>query len=188
MTDHPVLAAFPHLAGALQLSLGGIFLFTGVAKLLHPFDFMRSVAAYAILPTGLVRLSALGLIMVEGFLALAFLTGWLTEIALPLAAIVLVAFLVAIGINLRRGRRIPCGCLGGASETISPRALGRLLLLLTAVLLLSLTKWGGSATPKPGEIYTVDTAFVAAFLVLTATWLLSLPEVITLIRPRRTTP
>lgn len=194
MSGQVATAALPHLAFAAQLALGIVFLLSALPKLRRPRAFVRSVAAYEILPPGVAQVFALALIPTEVALALAFLTGSLVGVALPLAAAVLLAFLVAVGINLRRGRRVTCGCFGEASEEISPRTTARLLLLLTVVLLLAAFRgargasWPGPESP-PADVstlaYLLQVAALAAFLILLAAWLLRLPEMVAIARQLR---
>src|SRR5919197_3208035 len=108
-----------NLAYALQLSLGCVFLLAAIPKVSHPAGFMRTVAEYRLVPRALARALAPMFIATECFLALAFLTGWLTRIALVLATSTLLAFSAAVATNLRRGHRVPCGCFGGGSGRLS---------------------------------------------------------------------
>lgn len=180
-----------YFAFALQLSLGIVFLLSSVPKLLHPLAHVRNVNEYKILPSTVAYVFGLGLIPTESFLAIAFLTGWWIEIALPLAAGMLIVFSIAVGINLRRGRQIACGCFGSVAEQISPRTLARLLLLITIVLLLSVFRSVGSGSLfSVGKVmadisnlrYLIEMAFLAVFIVVVADWILNLPELIFLLR------
>jgi hypothetical protein len=192
-------AVLPHLAFALELSLGIVFLLSALPKFRQPLAFAQGVVGYKILPAGVARVFALALIPLEAFLALTFLTGWLTGIALLLAMITLLAFLFGVGINLRRGRRIPCGCFGETSEPISLRTLARLFMLLAAVLLLATYRTTGEPWPGLGLlvtnasaasalVYLLHTVSLAASLVLLGAWLLSLPELAVMLRSLRWHP
>lgn len=180
-----------HLAFASQIALGIVFLLSVLPKFRAPLTFAESVVEYKILPAKTARVLALALIPMEALLAISFMIGWLTDTALPLAMVILIAFLIAVGINLRRDRRISCGCFGDSNEYISPRTFARLLLLLVAVLLLIVFR-SVYRTPLPNMgmmityptlfTYFFLTAFLAVFLLLLATWILSLPELISLVR------
>ncbi|HET7091414.1 MAG TPA: MauE/DoxX family redox-associated membrane protein [Anaerolineae bacterium] len=191
MSRQMEISVLPHFAFASQLSLGIVFLLSALPKLRRPLAFVQSVVEYKVLPAKVAYVFALALIPLEAFLAIAFLTGWWADAALPLATVMLIVFLMAVGTNLRRGRKIDCGCFGNTSEQISPRTMARLLLLLTTVLLLVVFKGtGGASLPSRGAmtadvstfIYLLQTAFLAAFLILLAAWMLSLPEVVPLVR------
>lgn len=174
---------------AFQLSLGIVFLLSFLPKLRRPFAFAASVVEYKILPTQVAYVFGFALIPLEAFLAIAFLTGWWTDIALPLAAVLLSIFLIAVAINLRRGRSIPCGCLGNTSELISSRTLARLLLLLIVVMFLTAFRSiSSSSLPILARmmvdlstlIYVIQTVFLSIFLILLSAWILNLPELISL--------
>lgn len=65
---------------------------------------------YRLLPGGLVNALALVLPWVELFAGLALVLGvWKKEAAVT-AAVMLVVFIVAIGINLARDHAVDCGC------------------------------------------------------------------------------
>lgn len=194
MSDPMQVSVILHFAFAFQLCLGIVFLLSVLPKLRYPLVFAQSVVEYKVLPAKVAQAFGLALIPLEAFLAIAFLTGWLTDFALPLGTVLLLLFLVAVGINLKRGRKISCGCFGNASEQISPRTLTRLLLLLGIVLLLAAFRSTGDASlPNLGTLiadgstltYLWLMAFLAAFLILLGTWILSLPEMIFLARQVR---
>jgi hypothetical protein len=118
----------------------------------------------------------------EAFLAVAFLSGWLLEAALPLAVVMLAAFSAATAINLRRGRRVSCGCFGDPDERVSPRSLGRLALLVGGALALGGLLLGGVgpvtlsglvAEGSSAVSSLVTAGGVAVFLLLAALWALS---------------
>src|SRR2546429_3361018 len=106
------------LGTAVQLGLGLVFLFAVVPKLRRPLAFTRTVMRYDILPRRPAYVLALTLLPLETFLAAAFLSGLLIEPALALSTAVTAMFVLAVSINLRRGRRIGCGCFGNDDETI----------------------------------------------------------------------
>ena len=191
MSDQMDISLLAHFAFASQLSLGIVFLLSALPKLRQPLAFARSVVAYDILPVNVSYVVGIVLIPLEAFLAIAFLTSYWTSLALPLAAILLIAFFVAVGINVHRGRKIACGCFGNATEQISPRTLTRLLLLLCVVLLLAAFRsMGNSALPdltsmttdRSVFLYLLQTLFLAVFLILLGAWILSLPEIMLLMR------
>lgn len=187
-----------HVAYALQLSLGIVFLVAAAPKLRRPSAFAATVAGYRIAPSQLVPALALGLIAIESFLAFAFLSGWMMDVAVPVAALVLVGFFVAVAVNLRSGRELPCGCFGDPREQISRRSLIRLAALLTALCALvvasgsagtqSLTLKSVLADGGAGLEYLIEVAGIASFLVLMGMWMLSLPELASVLRRRATPP
>lgn len=65
---------------------------------------------YRLLPGGLVNVLALVLPWVELFAGLALILGVWKKEAAVVAAVLLLVFIVAIGINLARGHAVDCGC------------------------------------------------------------------------------
>jgi Methylamine utilisation protein MauE len=176
------------LAYAVQLALGIVFTLAALPKLRSWRAFAHTVARYRLLPRRLVRPFATAAVATESFLAVTFVTGWLLPVALPLAATALALFAVAVGVNLRRGRRIPCGCFGGEGERISARSLARLGVLLAGVVLVAAVRPAGVTVTAlvregaPALRYLAGVGGVAAFLFLATAWLLSLPELASLWR------
>lgn len=183
-------AVISHLALAFRFSLGIVFLLSAVPKMRRPSAFAQRVVAYEVLPARFAMIFALALIPAEAFLAFAFLIGWAVNVALLLAVATLLTFLLAVEVNLLRNRRISCGCFGGESEQISPRTLGRLVLLLSVALLLCILNFSGyiswpSSTPMmvgSALPYLLEMTCLAISLILLGSWLLNLPELMSLIR------
>ena len=183
----PLWAAPPaaHAAYTLQLGLGAVFVASVVPKLRHPRDAASAVREYRLVPVAVADITAYVLIGVESFLAVALLLGVLVPIAVPVGAATLLAFLAAAGINLRRGRQIPCGCFGDPKEQISARTIVRLLVLLAGFTLLAAFVADGVPVVRVdalisqgfvGLTYLLQMAGLAAFIDLTVLWLLHLPE------------
>jgi hypothetical protein len=184
-----------HAAYTLQLGLGAVFLASVVPKLRHPRAATSTVREYRLVPLAVANVAAYALIAVESFLAVALLLGVLVTIALPVAAAMLLAFLAAVGINLRRGRQIPCGCFGNPQEQISTRTVVRLLVLLAGFMLLAAFVASGVRVVRvdvlisqglAGLTYALQIASLAAFLGLATLWLLHLPELLVVLRLRGT--
>jgi len=180
-----------YLGNTLQFTLGIVFTISSFSKVSHPRAFVRTVVAYQILSRSGSVVVALGLMIIEPFLAITFLTGWLANVALPLAAGCLLIFLIVVLINLGRGNQVACGCFGGTGEQISVRTATRLGLLIAVAALLAVLRATGSSplilvslTP-PGVIAVnnvVQIAIGSVFSLITALWALSLPELTSLAR------
>jgi hypothetical protein len=168
-----------------QLALGCVFLFALAGKLRDPRGFARGVVDYDILPATLAYWFGFLLLPLEGFLAAAHLTGWALPVAAPMGVATLASFALAVGINLRRGRGLPCFCFGsGEQETLSLGSLARLLLLLAGELFV----WAGPAGwVYPDHLSTplalVRAAMATALLLVSASWLLGAGEIVELFRP-----
>jgi uncharacterized membrane protein YphA (DoxX/SURF4 family) len=97
-----------------------VLLAAAIPKLLHRGEFERAVANYALVPSRLVRPIAIWLPRLELVCAFALLLGVaITQVA-ALAGVLLLVFALAIAINLARGRRVDCGCIG----SVAPRRIG----------------------------------------------------------------
>jgi hypothetical protein len=93
------------LAGALVFARAAAF------KLRDVEAFADALAAYRILPIGLVEPGARALPIAEAACALALLAPPTRMAGETAAAILLIVFALAMGVNLLRGRReIDCGC------------------------------------------------------------------------------
>lgn len=191
MTGQMAFPLLSHVAFTFRLSLGIVFMLSALSKLRRPHDFAQNVIDYDILPRKIAIGFAFALIPLETFLGIALFAGLMIDAALLLAAVTLIAFLFAVGINMKRGRPIACGCFGGAGEQISLRTLARLFLLLIAILVLvRFRNFPGPALPgleitfadPPALIYLLQTTFLAVFLILMGAWLLNLPELVSLTR------
>lgn len=184
--------AFAEYTGAaLQLLLGVVFLVAAVGKLRNPARFEAALREYELVPSVLIGATAGGLVALEAFVGISLLSGWALPVGLPMAGGLLLGFALAVGINLRRGRDVQCGCFGSAAERISMRTLARLGMLILAVVILTVVRLVADPVPLTmGSVITdgipalnrlMFTAAFATFLALLATWALHLPEMQVLI-------
>lgn len=175
-----------HVAYALQLALGGVFLASCAGKLRRPRAFVRTVADYRVLPRvpALERAVAVAVIALEAFLAVTFLTGWLLTAAIAVGAAVLLAFGAGVTINLRRGRTISCGCFGSQGEFISGQTVVRIGVLLGAVATAGALLAATRAIPvtvadvADDPRYLPDAGGLAVVLALTTVWALNARSVL----------
>jgi hypothetical protein len=151
----------------------------------EPERVLQGVADYDILPPWPARGLGAFIIAIEGFLALSHLTGWYLAFAVRLGVITLSVFFVAVGVNLGRGKRLPCHCFSAKSrDVISSTALTRLLLMLAAEAFILKVNAGFAskfATNVPfagGWERLESTVFCAIILLTTVTWTLTLGDVI----------
>lgn len=179
-------------ATAAQLVAVASFGYSSLAKLRHPRQFLKVIEDYRVLPT--VRILA---IFVAGFViggefvvAMSLLGGWFVLPAGVFALVLLSLFGVAIWINLHRGRRVSCGCFGEASEEISSKSLLRLAFLAIVIAGLELvgtSRLSLSALERgtvPQFLTIVNVGAFTAFLSLTGTWLIMIPDARQLFRPK----
>lgn len=178
-----------YAAQAGQLALGVVFLLAAAPKLRAPGEFVQAVRGYELLPAAMARPVAYALIGVEAALAVALITGRAVGVALPVAIASVLVFMVGVGVNLRRGRRVRCGCFGGAGEVLSGRTMARLAILLVgATVLLVLHAAGSDSVWTVGLLVAsggAHLAGLAACWLVLGLWLLQLPELASLVRGSR---
>lgn len=139
------------VAGLLtaRTALALFFLPAAIIKFKDHRGFEEGVRDYAILPDRAVRPVAIGLLLVESTLGLALLVGIAPPLMGALAALLLMSFITAVGINLHRGRRIDCGCYGVATtKHIGVASIVRNIALLG--LSIAVVSTGAIAT-EPGQ-------------------------------------
>ena len=98
-----------------RLILGGVFVYAGFLKMRSPLEFADNIAAYQLLPAGAINLLALGLPFFEIFCGLLVLTGFHIRIGATGISTMLLVFMMAIALALKKGLAIDCGCFGGHS-------------------------------------------------------------------------
>jgi putative oxidoreductase len=94
----------------LEVVLGGIFLYAGLQKYLHSYEFAEAVLAYHLLPVRLVGAVAAALPWAEMAAGLFLIIGLKRRSCLILLAGLLGAFTIVILITMARGLKIDCGC------------------------------------------------------------------------------
>jgi putative oxidoreductase len=94
----------------LGVVLGGLFIYAGLQKVLHPYEFAEVVLAYQMLPENLVGVVVAGLPWVEIVAGLCLVAGFKRRSCLLLLSGLVAGFLVVILITMARGLSIDCGC------------------------------------------------------------------------------
>jgi uncharacterized membrane protein YphA (DoxX/SURF4 family) len=94
----------------LEVVLGGLFLYAGLQKYLHSYEFAEAVQAYQLLPGSLVGATAGALPWVEITAGLCLVVGLKRRSCLLLLTGLVAGFLVVIFITMARGLKIDCGC------------------------------------------------------------------------------
>lgn len=124
------VAVSTHITYALQLFVGLTFALAAGVKARHPRRFVRIVHDYELVPARVAGAVAAAIIVSECLVVASLLTGYVVQIALVVAIVMLGSFAVGTGVNVLRGRLIACGCFGDAEEEISRRTLARVATLL----------------------------------------------------------
>ncbi|MDB5060076.1 MAG: DoxX family protein [Chloroflexi bacterium] len=96
----------------LSIALAVIFAVSAVPKIRHPKGFVVAVLAYHVLPPRLGRLYARLIPPLELLAAFLLASGTSLRIAAIIAASTLGTFIVAVGLNVVRGRDLDCHCFG----------------------------------------------------------------------------
>ncbi len=99
------------LITVLRVFLGVILFFAGIAKLTSFSVFIADVAAYQILPLGLVKPTSYLIVSSEITLGMTLIIGYISRGAGVLSALIFLIFSVALVIVLLREQPIvDCGC------------------------------------------------------------------------------
>jgi hypothetical protein len=178
----------PKILLVIQLAIGSVLLFSSLGKWRDPVGFAHGVEDYDVLPDRLAVIFGLLLVPLETAVAVSHLTGWWISATVPLGLAMFGSFAVAVALNLKRGRSLPCYCFGDSTGgSISPQTLARLLLLIggEGVLLLSL-QTSGTANLVYHQLATLrDLGFAlfwTALVVVAVMWLLGLADLFELLR------
>ncbi len=161
----------------VQVALGLVFAWSAWSKLRAPRRFAAVVRGYAILPGSAAGAFAWLAMAAEAVLAVALLVGVATGAAAAASALLLASFLVAVGIVLRRGADVSCGCFGADDERVSRATAARLVVLAAAAAALGVAVLAGAHEPltlawvvdhgaNGAERAVVAAALAAAVLVL----------------------
>ncbi|WP_246572036.1 DoxX family protein [Kineosporia corallincola] len=104
----------------LRLLAGGVFLYTGWAKLQDIDDTIRSVRNYQLLPEAVVPTVGTALPVVELIVGVLLVAGVLTKVVSVVTGLISLAFFVGVASAWARGLQIECGCFGNSGFTSNP--------------------------------------------------------------------
>lgn len=110
----------PWLTVRVQIALGLIFILAALPKIVDPPSFAHMIYNYKLIPWALINPMALMMPWIELFCGVALVLGIWKEAASAIIAAMLVAFIVAISVNLARGNAIDCGCFNVADAGKTP--------------------------------------------------------------------
>ncbi|MBS3819555.1 DoxX family membrane protein [bacterium] len=117
-----------------RLVLGGIFIWSGVMKIMNPLEFAQDIENYRVFPQVLSFFLALILPWIELFCGLFLIIGLFLQASSFLLSVLLFCFLILVGTTILRGIDIQCGCFGALSlKTNYKLFLTDLLLLFFAL-------------------------------------------------------
>jgi putative oxidoreductase len=128
------------IAGFARILLGGLFVYSGVTKLMQPLEFARNIAAYELLPFFANVFFAATLPYVEVLCGLLLVIGWKARPAAAMVVGMMVAFILALTSAMARGLVIDCGCFQ-VGVTADPPPLWTALIRDLGLLMLSIAVW-----------------------------------------------
>ena len=119
----------------IEMGLGGIFVYSGLVKILNLQGFETVVRNYRLLPDLFVRFVAYVLPFVELVFGALFMLGRQSKITAYVLSGLLIVFIAALSIDLVRGINASCGCFSLISDRETKADM--LLTILRNILLLS---------------------------------------------------
>lgn len=154
---------FLDLVFTIRVFLGLIFITSGGGKLLNRKKFTQAVQRYDILSPFLSRVYAGLLPWAEIIVGIGLLLGIAPILVAVLGSVLLISFIIAIVVNLRRGRTLECHCYGILStNAIGWGTVARNLLLLTLTLSLAVGSLSHVVSVSWIDIWGRDFLFLTA--------------------------
>ncbi len=123
----------------LRVVLGGVFVYAGTLKLVHPLAFADSIATFQLLPPQLINVVALSLPPFEIIVGAMLLFGIFQRQAAFSLLVLTGIFMLFLFQAIVRGLEVDCGCFGSGEPSAWSAwiSLGRnLFLALGCVLIL----------------------------------------------------
>ena len=99
---------------AVRWTLGLIFIYASFHKILSPADFAKIIYGYDLFPGALINLIAVMLPFVELVSGLSLIAGIYPRSAALIINTMLLAFIIALSINIVRGHEFDCGCFSSS--------------------------------------------------------------------------
>jgi hypothetical protein len=100
------------LSTRVQFVLAAVFVVAGFGKAVDPPGFAHEIHNYALLPGAAINTLALLLPWIEIACGLALFLGVARRSSARILGLLLVVFVIALSINLIRGKPVDCGCFG----------------------------------------------------------------------------
>jgi len=95
--------------------LGGVFVYAGFEKILHPSAFAEVVYNYKILPDELINFMAIMLPCLELVLGTFLIIRFWMPGTVVMSNLVLITFIGALVFNMARGLDVSCGCFSATA-------------------------------------------------------------------------
>lgn len=139
----------------LRLILGGIFVYSGGAKVFDPGAFQGEIANFDLVSWGLAGLVAVYLPWLELACGLALIAKWKERGSVAVLSCLMIIFIGFVASAWVRGLDVSCGCFGTSNTATSyPLWIARNLLILGGLIAIS---WLGRSTRDRREARTPAT-------------------------------
>ena len=119
-----------HILFTFRLTVGSIFTWAGLLKIIDPHGFAQSIANYKIFPQGMSLFLALVLPWIEVICGIFLISGIFRKASTLIISGSLAIFLILITVSILRGLDIDCGCFGNLGRKVDYK-----LLLVDSLLL-----------------------------------------------------
>ena len=169
----------PISVDVLSNVVGLTFAYAVVAKVIGFRGLVLSIRAYELVPYRLASHAAIALILCEGVISFAHVTGVALNILVPITLLVLIGFIVVTALALTSGVRRPCLCFGANdSDQVDAWSLFRLgiILLCELGLLANYELLGPSASDGESILRSLTVLLVSALIASLASWILCIPK------------
>ncbi|MDH4197106.1 MAG: DoxX family membrane protein [Candidatus Aminicenantes bacterium] len=130
-----------------RLFVGGVFIYSGVVKILDPLAFAQQVRNYRTVGQDLAFVVALYLPWLEALAGAFLMAGIFKKASAALISLMLGGFIVLVAATMVRGIDVDCGCFGALSR----RADWRLLLEDAVLLAMSLAIFFAARGARSGS-------------------------------------
>lgn len=106
----------PKLSLVVRIALGLVFITAALPKIGDPPGFAKAIWAYQLVPGNVLNPMALVLPWLELFCGLALCLGVWVRAAAAWVTLLLLAFSLALSLNLARRHPVDCGCFGATAH------------------------------------------------------------------------
>lgn len=135
---------------AIRWILGLTFIAASIHKIAAPAEFAKIIYGYGLFPHISINLIAIVLPFVELVTGLFLLFNFYSQAATTLIGIMLIAFILAISVNMARGHKFECGCFSFGST--NPLTGTKFLLvrdIFFLILCVHLLRFNSNTTTEP---------------------------------------
>lgn len=118
----PAFLDSPLLELCFRVILGVVFIYASIHKMAEPASFAKIIYGYGLFPEASINILAIILPYIEFICGIMLIAGICPVSASVIITGMLLAFIIAISINLIRGHEFDCGCFSikKAGEKSSP--------------------------------------------------------------------